>query len=127
MVHVNVLKTAVNKVSPVSIGNALERERLFALFKGEWPATSYWISGPGGSGKTTLVASYLKQGNNRSAWYQVDAQDADPATFFYYFSQSLNILSDIPEPLPLFAPEYLSNIDTFALRYFEQAFHNLHP
>lgn len=46
----NVLKTALNKISPVSIGNALERDRLFALFGGEWPATSYWISGPGGSG-----------------------------------------------------------------------------
>ena len=123
----NVLKTAFNKVSPVTIGNALERERLFALFGGEWPVTSYWISGPGGSGKTTLVASYIKKTKIPSAWYQVDALDADPATFFYYFSQSLSLISDNPEPLPLFTPEYLPNIDTFALRYFEQAFQNLAP
>lgn len=123
----NVLKTALNKVSPVSIGNVLERDRLFTLFEGEWPVTSYWISGPGGSGKTTLVASYLKKADIPSAWYQVDALDADPATFFYYFSQSFGCLADTPEPLPLFAPEYLPNIDTFALRYFEQAFHNLPP
>jgi len=124
---VNVLKTALNKVSPVSIGNVLERDRLFALFGGEWPVTSYWISGPGGSGKTTLVASYLKKANIPSAWYQVDALDADPATFFYYFSQSLGFLSDSSAPLPPFAPEYLPNIDTFALRYFEHAFHHLPP
>lgn len=123
----NVLKTALSKISPVSIGNVLERDRLFALFGGEWPATAYWISGPGGSGKTTLVASYLKKANIPNTWYQVDALDADPATFFYYFSQSLEILSDTPEPLPLFAPEYLPDIDTFALRYFEQAFHCLPP
>lgn len=121
----NVLKTQLNKVSPVSIGNVLERERLFTLFKGEWPVTSYWISGPGGSGKTTLIASYLKKANIPGAWYQIDALDADPATFFYYFSQSLDFLSDSSEPLPPFAPEYLPNIDTFALRYFEQAFHHL--
>lgn len=127
MAHVNVLKTAPNKVSPVSIGNVLERDRLFALFGGEWPITSYWISGPGGTGKTTLVASYLKKAAIPCAWYQVDALDADPATFFYYFSKSLGILANTSEPLPLFTPEYLPNIDTFALHYFEQAFHNLPP
>lgn len=121
------MTTALNKVSPVTIGNALERERLFALFEGEWPVTSYWISGPGGAGKTTLVASYLKSKKIPSAWYQVDALDADPATFFYYLSQSLAYLSATSEPLPVFSPEYLPNPDTFALRYFQQAFQSLPP
>ena len=89
--------------------------------------TNYWISGPGVSGKTTLIASYLKREKNPSTWYQVDALDADPATFFYYFSQALGFLSDSSEPLPLFTPEYLPHLDIFALRYFEQAFHHLPP
>lgn len=48
-------------------------------------------------------------------------------TTFYYFSQSLNVLTDNPEPLPLFTPEYLANLDIFALRFFEQALQRLSP
>jgi LuxR family transcriptional regulator, maltose regulon positive regulatory protein len=121
----NLLKTVVNKVSPVSIGNALERDRLFTLLGKEWPTTSFWLSGPGGSGKTTLIASYLKKEKIPGAWYQVDALDGDPATFFYYFSQSLNALTSVPEPLPLFTSEYLPHLNIFALRFFEIAFQRL--
>src|SRR5690606_2680544 len=47
-----------------------------------------WIAAPAGSGKTTLVASYLQARRLRAAWYRVDAADADVASFFHYLGQA---------------------------------------
>src|SRR5262245_64536581 len=43
-----------------------------------------WVWAPPGSGKTTLVATYLAARKTRGLWYQIDEGDADVATFFYY-------------------------------------------
>jgi LuxR family maltose regulon positive regulatory protein len=43
-----------------------------------------WIHAPPGAGKTTLLASYLGTRNRSGIWYQVDRDDGDPASFFYY-------------------------------------------
>ena len=42
------------------------------------------VSGLPGSGKTTLVASYVESRNIPCLWYQVDRGDEDLSTFFYY-------------------------------------------
>lgn len=120
-------KPTVNKISPVSIDNAFDRVRLFSLLQNKYPTISYWISGPGGSGKTTLIASFLHKEKHPCIWYQVNALDGDPATFFYYLGRSLTALKSAPESLPLFTPEYLPHLDIFALRFFEQAFQGLSP
>jgi ATP/maltotriose-dependent transcriptional regulator MalT len=44
------------------------------------------VSGPPGSGKTTLVASYVESRNIPCLWYRADRDDEDLATFFYYLS-----------------------------------------
>ncbi len=82
-----------------------------------------WLSSPAGSGKTTLVSSYLDSRNLPCIWYQCDEADADPATFFYYMG--LAAKSAAPrrrKPLPLLKPEYLSGMNTFARRYFEELY-----
>ena len=65
------------------------RARLFAaLDAGISGAHAMWISGPPGAGKTTLVASYLETAARPHLWYQLDAADADVATFLYYLRQT---------------------------------------
>ncbi|MGH7419504.1 MAG: hypothetical protein ACREKB_17160, partial [Candidatus Rokuibacteriota bacterium] len=55
------------------------RPRLFRRLDGRQPLT--WVWGPPGSGKTTLVASYLAARRIRSLWYRLDAGDADVGAF----------------------------------------------
>ena len=84
------------------------------------------MSGPPGSGKTTLVASYLDDCKLPCLWYQVDGGDSDISTFFYYIGLAAKIASPrYRKPLPLLTPEYLLGIPTFTLRYFEELFSRL--
>jgi LuxR family transcriptional regulator, maltose regulon positive regulatory protein len=79
-----------------------------------------WISGLPGSGKTTLVSSYIETRKIPCLWYQIDESDSDPATFFYYMGQAAKKASPRKrKPLPLLTPEYLQDIPTFTQRYFE--------
>src|SRR4030042_2754774 len=72
---------------PTLIG-VLRRERLFTLLARKRQRPVIWVSGPPGSGKTTLITSYLEARQIPCLWYQVDKGDADPATFFYYLGQA---------------------------------------
>ena len=79
-----------------------------------------WISGPGGSGKTTLAASYIEQRSLPSIWYRLDQGDSDIATFFYYLSLAAKKAAPRKKrPLPLLTPEYLGGIPVFSRRFFE--------
>ena len=49
--------------------------------------------GPAGTGKTTLVASYLKTQKIRSAWVILDQGDSNPTNLYYTLVQSLQIQS----------------------------------
>lgn len=86
-----------------------------------------WISGPAGSGKTTLVASYLEEKKLPCLWYQVDEGDADPSTFFYYMGLAAKKAAPRRKLLPLLTPEYLPGLYVFTLRYFEMLFGYLKP
>jgi len=41
-----------------------------------------WMAAPAGSGKSSVLSSYLTQQRVPWLWYQVDESDADPASFF---------------------------------------------
>lgn len=92
----------------------------------EKPVT--WVSGPAGSGKTTLVSSYLRSHQRSCIWYRVDAGDADIATFFYYMRLAAKRTdTEVCPPLPLLTSEYLMGIPVFAKRYFEGLYSRLTP
>jgi LuxR family transcriptional regulator, maltose regulon positive regulatory protein len=76
------------KTTRPTLSMVLNRERIFKKLDNKKDAKAVWITGPPGSGKTTLIASYLSAQNSTSLWYQFDSDDADIATFFYYLRRT---------------------------------------
>jgi DNA-binding SARP family transcriptional activator len=108
----------------------MPRERLFSLLDERRRHPAIWISAPPGAGKTTLVGSWLESRKLTGIWYQVDAGDADPASFFYYLGlaeQALPRRRRGLDPLPLLTPEYLPDRAGFARRFFRELFTRLDP
>ncbi|MGY1634539.1 LuxR C-terminal-related transcriptional regulator [Geodermatophilus sp. SYSU D01186] len=74
----------LDKLSPPPLGFApLPRPRLLqALTRGVASTPVTLLSGPAGSGKTVLAATWMRaQQGRRLAWLSVDAGDDDPAVF----------------------------------------------
>lgn len=100
--------------------NVLVRTRLFDILD-QSRAKMIWIMGPPGSGKTTLIASYLSHRKFRSIWYRIDRSDSDVATLFtIYVKRPLR-----GAPLPLLTAEYLLSLPTFSRNYFRSLFEKI--
>lgn len=108
------------KVSPPVSEQALQRDRLFEKLDSLFKNQVVWISSPAGSGKTTLVSTYLRDRGLPCLWYQVDIGDDDPATFFHYLGRAaLSVVPKIRKAFPALTPEYLLGLPAFTLRFFE--------
>ena len=77
---------------------------------------------PPGAGKTSLIASYLAARRLSNLWYQVDAGDADIASFFYYLGQAAPRRR---RSLPLLTPEYRQGLAIFTRRFFRELYSRL--
>jgi len=114
------------KITRPLFRGSLPRERLFRLLDGGRDRPVTWVSGPPGSGKTTLVSGYLESRKLPCLWYRVDKGDADPATFFHYLGIATQAaLPRKRKPLPGPASSDLSAIGPFARRYFGELFNRL--
>ncbi len=113
------------KTTRPQIAGALLRTRLFRqLDRSPRPIT--WICGPPGSGKTTLVATYIEARKVPVLWYQVDEGDADAATFFYYMAQALRQLTPHRrKPLPVPTTDNWPQLSVFTRRYFRELYGRL--
>jgi len=108
------------KITRPALSGAVQRKRIFTCLDSRPGRPITWISAPGGSGKSTLVASYLDARNLPCIWYQCDEGDSDLATFFYYLGLAAKKAAPRHKtPLPLLTPEYLAGIPTFTRRYVE--------
>lgn len=97
------------------------RVRLFRLLDDCKDQPVAWVCGPAGSGKTSLVASYLQQRKIPLLWYKIDAGDVDVGTFFYYLGVAAEKSHRRHQwQLPFFNALYQQDITTFARRFFEQ-------
>lgn len=116
------------KITKPTVSGIFKRERLFRLLDNNRTRSAVWVSGPAGSGKTTLVASYLDARNLPCLWYTVDEGDADIATFFSYMGRAAESKrSRDRKSFPLLTPEYLQGIPTFTKRYFEKLCARFNP
>jgi ATP/maltotriose-dependent transcriptional regulator MalT/DNA-binding SARP family transcriptional activator len=102
------------------------RERLFRLLDERREHPALWITGAPGAGKSALLASYLDARRLEALWYNVDAADRDPATFFYFLGLAAAQLGGPKAPpLPLFTDEYRRDLIGFGRRWFRQFFARL--
>jgi LuxR family transcriptional regulator, maltose regulon positive regulatory protein len=116
----------IAKINRPRLSEVFPRKRIFRLLDLAVERPIVWVSAPAGSGKSTLIASWLDARKLPSLWYQVDEGDGDIATFFYYLGLAAKKAAPHQrKPLPLLTPEYLQGISTFSRRYFEKLFSRL--
>lgn len=105
---------------------AFQRRRLGARLDGlARRGGALWLCGPPGSGKTTLVGSWLEARKLPAAWLRVDESDDDPATFFHYLAASARAASRRRLDLPVLAPEQGADVAPFARRFFRALYAGL--
>jgi hypothetical protein len=118
----------IAKITAPDVSGVALRKRLFLLLDRCRKKPVVWITGPAGSGKTTLVADYLKRHRLPCLWYQLDEGDGDLAAFFYYMALAAKKAAPrYRKAMPLLTPEYLQGIEVFARRWFEELFRRLDP
>lgn len=118
--------SSIAKITRPVLTGIFPRKRLFQHLKESRDRPITWITAPPGSGKTTLVASYLDFIKAPCLWYQVDITDDELSTFFYYMGLAAKKAAPHQrKSLPLLTPEYLLGIPTFTHRYFERLYSRL--
>lgn len=112
---------------PGLLPGIVERRRLFELLDRALEENrAVWIAAPPGAGKTTLIAAYTGHRRSSCLWYQLDAADADPATFFQYLAASADVVApDCGSLLPRLTPEYTRGLPAFTRRFSEILFGSL--
>jgi len=109
------------KLSRPQLRSVYSRTRLFEQLDNSRPIT--WITAPPGSGKTTLVSSYLESRKLTTLWYQIDLRDEDAPTLFHYLA--LAVKQNWPrtrQTFPALSPEYNLGLEVFTLNYFEKLY-----
>ncbi|MGI9343222.1 MAG: hypothetical protein ACR2QV_10235, partial [Gammaproteobacteria bacterium] len=97
------------KVCPPRQRKVHTRLRLFDRLDEARRTPCVWVSGPPGSGKTTLVCSYVgRDRGHPSIWYQVDGGDRDIASLYHYLGAALDdIASGASERLPRYSSAFV--------------------
>jgi DNA-binding SARP family transcriptional activator len=110
------------KTTKLSTGSILERKRCFELLRKASSAQILWLAAPGGSGKSSLAASFLEAEKAGCIWLKIDAGDADPANFFYYLRLAALGYGVDAALLPEFSPALGQDIAEFSRGFFSALF-----
>jgi LuxR family maltose regulon positive regulatory protein len=76
-------------LAPRPAPELLYRERLVERLRANLSLPVTLVTANAGSGKTTLVAEFLRQQDRPYVWYQLDHTDSDPAAFLGYLTQGI--------------------------------------
>lgn len=107
------------KIFRPTVADILPRERLFEKLDQARSSPVIWISGPAGSGKTTLVSSYLDSRKLPCIWYEIDETDRDIVSFFYHLRLAAeNAMPGMELPLPELSHEQIVNLPPFTANFF---------
>ena len=116
-----VSQPALGKLRPPRLGRVFEREHLFAQLDATAAAPGLWVTGPPGIGKTTLVATYLEARAIPCLWLQLDAGDADPASFVHFLRAAAALVAPRRQlRLPLPGADDLRDVPAFIRRCFRR-------
>src|SRR5688572_33170047 len=74
-------------LAPRAAPELLYRERLIERLRANLSLPVTLVAANAGSGKTTLVADFLRKQEQPYVWYQLDHTDSDPAVFLGYLAQ----------------------------------------
>jgi len=78
------------KLHPTQLAaRSLHRSRLIRELNRDQDVRLVLVTGPAGSGKSTLMADFISQRPRRTAWLGLGEEDQDPQVFFSYFLESL--------------------------------------
>ena len=119
--HLLVEAPTLGKLRRPRLGRAIARDRLFTAIDHTADLPGLWIAGPAGFGKSTLIATYLDSRALPSVWLQLDAGDADPATFSHFLGESSGLFAtrkQIRMPLP--TADDLRDVAAFVRRCFRR-------
>lgn len=86
------LQFLTTKVAPPRCPGLIERPRLVGVTSQLSEKRLAVLKGPAGFGKTSLAVAWLQrlqQSGNAVAWFTIDPDDDDPATFFFYVAHAL--------------------------------------
>jgi LuxR family transcriptional regulator, maltose regulon positive regulatory protein len=111
----------LGKLRPPRLGRVFGRDRLFEQLDASAAAPGLWVFGPPGIGKTTMVATYLSARAIPCLWLQLDASDADPASFVYFLREAAALV--VPRRklhLPLPGADDLRDVPAFIRRCFRR-------
>ena len=113
----------LTKVTRPRLQLTYKRTELYGLLD-ELSATSLIrVSGLPGSGKTTLISNYIESRNIPCLWYQMDRDDEDLTTFFYYMGiAALRINPYNKAVVPQVSLERALSVAMMAKEYFQKLY-----
>jgi LuxR family transcriptional regulator, maltose regulon positive regulatory protein len=74
---------------PRPVPALLTRPRLFERLRANLSLPVTLVAAPAGSGKTTLVADFVRSEERNFVWYQLDHTDSDPSVFLGYVTHGI--------------------------------------
>ncbi|MBF0555402.1 MAG: hypothetical protein HQK96_12755 [Nitrospirae bacterium] len=117
---------SAHKITKPLLNKVFLRERIDSMLGEGLRRKAIWVGGPGGSGKTTLVSSFIERIKIPCIWYRVDSYDDDIATFFYTMGIAVKkAVKGKSTRLPLLTPEYLGGLSIFTENYFGAMYRTL--